>query len=59
MASFFFFRGISFIMDTAIMFVGISLLVWPNMLVKVLDQIIVILANYVFSKWIFKDTSED
>lgn len=57
--SFFFFRGISFVIDTAIMFVGISLLAWPNMLVKVLDQIIVILANYVFSKWIFKDTSED
>ncbi|KRM21015.1 gtrA-like family protein [Latilactobacillus graminis DSM 20719] len=58
-ASFFFFRGISFVMDTAIMFIGISLLVLPNMIVKVLDQIIVILANYVFSKWIFKNTPED
>ncbi|MDM5043629.1 GtrA family protein [Latilactobacillus sakei subsp. sakei] len=57
-ASFFFFRGISYIMDTAIMFVGISMLHGPNMVVKIIDQIVIILANYIFSKWIFNKSTE-
>jgi len=59
MGGFFFFRGISYLMDTAIMFVGISLLAGPNMVVKIIDQIVVILANYIFSKWIFNQKSGD
>ena len=58
MASFFFFRGISYIMDTAIMFVGISMLHGPNMVVKIIDQFVIILANYIFSKWIFNKSTE-
>lgn len=58
MASFFFFRGISYIMDTAIMFVGISMLHGPNMVVKIIDQFMIILANYIFSKWIFNKSTE-
>ncbi|MFV0982681.1 GtrA family protein [Latilactobacillus sakei] len=57
-ASFFFFRGISYIMDTAIMFVGISMLHGPNMVVKIIDQFMIILANYIFSKWIFNKSTE-
>ncbi|MFB1437349.1 teichoic acid glycosylation protein [Latilactobacillus sakei] len=57
-ASFFFFRGISYIMDTAIMFVGISMLHGPNMVVKIVDQFVIILANYIFSKWIFNKSTE-
>ncbi|SPS03287.1 GtrA family protein [Latilactobacillus sakei] len=57
-ASFFFFRGISYIMDTAIMFVGISMLHGPNMVVKIIDQFVIILANYIFSKWIFNKSTE-
>ncbi|KGB13955.1 teichoic acid glycosylation protein [Latilactobacillus sakei] len=58
LASFFFFRGISYIMDTAIMFVGISMLHGPNMVVKIIDQFVIILANYIFSKWIFNKSTE-
>lgn len=58
LASFFFFRGISYIMDTAIMFVGISMLHGPNMVVKIIDQFMIILANYIFSKWIFNKSTE-
>lgn len=57
-ASFFFFRGISYIMDTAIMFVGISMLHGPNIVVKIIDQFVIILANYIFSKWIFNKSTE-
>lgn len=57
-ASFFFFRVISYIMDTAIMFVGISMLHGPNMVVKIIDQFVIILANYIFSKWIFNKSTE-
>ncbi|MEK1965273.1 GtrA family protein [Latilactobacillus sakei] len=57
-ASFFFFRGISYIMDTAIMFIGISMLHGPNMVVKIIDQFVIILANYIFSKWIFNKSTE-
>ena len=59
MTSFFFFRGISYLMDTAIMFIGISLLHGPNMIVKLIDQFVVILANYIFSKWIFNQKTGD
>ena len=58
LASFFFFRGISYIMDTAIMFVVISMLHGPNMVVKIIDQFVIILANYIFSKWIFNKSTE-
>lgn len=46
-------RGISLGADTAIMWVGIDLLHANAMLTKIVDQIVVILMNYVFSKWIF------
>ncbi|KRK09660.1 GtcA family membrane protein [Ligilactobacillus pobuzihii E100301 = KCTC 13174] len=55
MLSFFFFRGITLIMDIVITYVGISLLNWDSFLVKVLDNIFVVISNYVFSKlYIFK-----
>ena len=55
MLSFFFFRGITLIMDIAITYVGISLLNWDSFLVKVLDNVLVVVSNYVFSKlYIFK-----
>lgn len=46
-------RGVSLGADTAIMWVGIDLLHASAMLTKIVDQIVVILMNYVFSKWIF------
>ena len=56
---FFVLRGVSLLLDDGIMFVGISLLHWPTPLVKILDQLIVIISNYIFSKLIFIHPEED
>lgn len=52
--AFFGLRGASLLADTAILFVGITLMHAAPLVVKTLDQIIVIALNYVFSKQIFK-----
>lgn len=52
--SFFGLRGASLVIDTAILFVGITLLHLPSLMVKTGDQIIVIVLNYLFSRQIFK-----
>ncbi|ANK62573.1 hypothetical protein AYR56_09810 [Loigolactobacillus backii] len=55
MGSFFFFRGLSLILDIIIMWFGISLWHINPLLTKVVDNIIVVIANYFFSKfYIFK-----
>ncbi|WP_137597305.1 GtrA family protein [Paucilactobacillus kaifaensis] len=52
---FYFFRALTLIIDVVIMYIGISLLNWNAILVKVIDNVIVIVVNYIFSKWyIFK-----
>ncbi|BAP85208.1 membrane protein [Paucilactobacillus hokkaidonensis JCM 18461] len=52
---FYFFRALTLIIDVIIMYIGISMLGWNAILVKVIDNVIVIIVNYVFSKWyIFK-----
>ncbi len=56
MLSFFFFRSVTLVMDIAITYVGISLLNWDSFIVKVLDNVIVVISNYIFSKlFIFKN----
>lgn len=50
MGSFFFFRLLSLAIEMVIMWVGVSLLKQNAILVKVVDNIVVIVANYVFSK---------
>lgn len=55
MGSFFFFRGLSLIMDIVIMWIGISVLHANPLLTKIIDNVVVVVANYFFSKlWIFK-----
>ncbi|KRM86920.1 hypothetical protein FD19_GL001501 [Lacticaseibacillus thailandensis DSM 22698 = JCM 13996] len=51
--SFFTLRGASLLADTAILFVGLTLLKGSPIIVKIIDQIVVIALNYVFSKHIF------
>lgn len=51
--SFFALRGASLLADTAILFVGLTLLNGSPVIVKIIDQVIVIGLNYVFSKHIF------
>lgn len=54
--SFFGFRLLSYFVDQAIMIVGISVLHGNNLIVKLIDQIIIVVLNWFFSKlFIFKD----
>lgn len=50
MGSFFGCRLFSGLVDMLIMFVCVSLLHWPDKLIKILSNILVIILNYVFSK---------
>ena len=50
-SSFFFFRILSLFMDLLVMFLCISLLGFNPLLAKVLANVIVLIANYVFSKF--------
>jgi len=54
--SFFGFRILSYVIDEAIMVIGTSVLHGNGLLVKILDQVIVVILNWFFSKlFIFKD----
>lgn len=57
---FFFYRWLTLLLDIAFMFVGITLLglrsPLEQFIVKAVDNVFVVIANYVFSRWlIFKD----
>lgn len=52
-------RGASLLADTAILYVGLNLLHGGPVLVKIVDQVIVIVLNYVFSKVIFVHADHD
>lgn len=51
-------RGLSYFFDTFLMFVGISLLFWAPMLVKIIDQVLVGLFNYGTSRLIFMEHNQ-
>ena len=60
---FFFYRALTLVIDIVITFIGISVLGFKDpmgkFIVKVIDNVIVVIANYVFSKWlIFKDNKQ-
>ncbi len=57
---FYFYRALTLVMDVAIMYVGITLLKYNSpiqqFIVKIIDNVVVVIANYIFSKWlIFHD----
>ncbi|CAJ1193176.1 teichoic acid glycosylation protein [Companilactobacillus paralimentarius DSM 13238 = JCM 10415] len=52
MVSFFLFRAASWVIDQSIMTIGVSLLHGNALIVKILDNVVVIILNYVFSKFI-------
>ncbi|KRL95824.1 GtrA family protein [Levilactobacillus hammesii] len=55
--TFFSVRAATLIMDEGIMWIGVSLLSQNEMLTKLVDQVIVVVANYFFSKWfVFRKT---
>lgn len=53
---FYFYRGITLLIDVAFMFVGVTLLHFNSplekLVVKTLDNVVVIIANFVFSKFL-------
>ncbi|MEE6639485.1 GtrA family protein [Limosilactobacillus pontis] len=60
---FYFYRGLTLIMDVITMYVGISLLKFDSplqqLIVKIIDNIIVVIANYIFSKWLIFHDNRD
>lgn len=57
---FFFYRGLTLVIDLVITYIGINLLKFDTpiqqFMVKFVDNVVVVIANYIFSKWlIFKD----
>ncbi|MEY8441586.1 GtrA family protein [Lactobacillaceae bacterium 24-114] len=57
---FFFYRGLTLVIDLIITYVGITLLKFDSpmqqLIVKFIDNVIVVIANYIFSKWlVFRD----
>ncbi|MDT3765065.1 GtrA family protein [Priestia filamentosa] len=57
--SFFFFRGLSYVLDLAIMIICVSWLSVDDIIAKILANIVVILVNYIASKYfIFKNKEE-
>ncbi|MEE1524678.1 MAG: GtrA family protein, partial [Lacticaseibacillus paracasei] len=51
--SFLVLRGVSLLLDNLIMIIGVDWLHGNEILVKILDQVIIVIANYLFSKLIF------
>lgn len=57
---FIWFRVLSLVMEMVILFIMIDLLGVSEMITKLVTQVVVIIANYVFSKWIiFKEPVRD
>ena len=50
MGSFFACRAVSFVLDIGIMWLSVDILAWPNMLMKIISNVIIIVVNYVASK---------
>lgn len=50
MGSFFACRAVSFVLDIGIMWLTVDNLGWPNMLMKIISNVIIIVVNYVASK---------
>lgn len=56
-STFFMARALSLILDMGIMYIGINIFKFNDIVVKIVSNIIVIIANYIISKlWIFKDS---
>lgn len=45
-------RGITYVVDMAMMYVGVSLLKVAELLMKIITNVVVIILNYIFSKFL-------
>ena len=50
MGSFFACRAVSFFLDIGIMWLTVDMLGWPNMVMKIVSNVIIIVVNYLASK---------
>lgn len=58
-SSFFTARIFSYLIEVVILFVGINLLKGNELIIKLIDNVVIVVINYVFSKLIiFKDSKE-
>ena len=60
---FYFYRALTLLIDIVFMYVGVTLLGFDSaiqqLVVKILDNVVVVIANYIFSKWlIFKSNDK-
>ena len=60
---FYFYRALTLLIDIVFMYVGVTLLGFGSaiqqLVVKILDNVVVVIANYIFSKWlIFKSNDK-
>lgn len=60
---FYFYRALTLLIDIVFMYVGVTLLSFDSaiqqLVVKILDNVVVVIANYIFSKWlIFKSNDK-
>ncbi|KRK47150.1 hypothetical protein FC96_GL000610 [Secundilactobacillus kimchicus JCM 15530] len=56
--TFFGFRALSLLVDQGIMVLGVSVLHGNPLIVKIIDQFVVVAINYIFSKWIIFRTND-
>lgn len=59
---FYFYRALTLLIDIVFMYVGVTLLGFDSaiqqLVVKILDNVIVVIANYIFSKWLIFKTND-
>lgn len=59
---FYFYRALTLLIDVTFMYVGVTLLKFnapiEQLIVKTLDNVVVIVANYVFSRWLIFRTNK-
>ena len=59
---FYFYRALTLLIDIVFMYVGVTLLGFDpaiqQLVVKILDNVVVVIANYIFSKWLIFKTND-
>lgn len=59
---FYFYRALTLLIDIVFMYVGVTLLGFDSaiqqLVAKILDNVVVVIANYIFSKWLIFKTND-
>ena len=51
-------RVLTLVIDMLIMFIGVSWLKYNDKIIKLIDQVVITILNYIFSKFVFKKTKK-